>query len=278
MPNFWIVPFDANGKRKGNFFIYLGHEADFDPTDGLIALGPLKAEHITFPNTVSATVDGHRVSVSISDFSLDVGDEFRRVGDEGFKELFGETAYETQLAQIDGHDTCLRKLAEWRTPKELELNDLPDIECPQTLDGKVREEVTGYLEKDTSLAAFEAVALIDRHVPGYAADWCAKIKSEHMRSVHLFFLQSLMVIGNRINDQFEGVETEDDLDVFKGVSEQELARARNLHEVAKHFMPLDAQDVADDHFTNIIDHLVSLVSGLSRIIENLEASEIEPPK
>jgi len=245
MPNFWLVLFDADGKPKGDetifgsMIIYMGHDADFDPTDGLIKLGPLQAEHVTDPHCVSAVVDGREVGIGSSDIEFAVGDQFRRVGDDEFRQLFGEEAYQAELAKITEDDARLAKLADWHPPKMLDVNELPSVEVPEDATQELRDYVTeavGFIFPETTL---QAVMAIDTEHPGFATAWCARIKPELIQELHAMVNTSLTFQSDDLASLCEEVASHKHDDNFKMLAASNLRHMDYMVRLAKLLPPTD---------------------------------------
>lgn len=257
MRNFWIALFDASGNPKGNFVTYMGHEADFDTTDGLIALGPLKAEHITRPNIVEAIVDGRDVGLAM-DIEFAVGDEFRRISDGEFAEIFGEESYRAQLAEIRESDARLEKLADWQPSAAFDAANLPDVEITAISDGQLRAEITELLAIHCVNTTFEAVVLIDRKHPGFAAGWCASINPEHAPMLRTYAVQTLMLLGDDLDDLCRDIGKNRRDGHLRQLAISTFARFRGMLELSKHLpVPADTSDGYLDELCGELERNVS---------------------
>ena len=258
MQNFWIVLFGADGSPKGDFANFMGHEEDFDPTDGLIKLGPLQAEHVTDSHCVSAEVDGREVGIGSPDIEFAVGDQFRCVGDDEFRKLFGDERHQAELIQIAEDDEKLAKLADWQPPKMLDVDDLPVVEIPTDISDELCKEVGECLGMQCINSTIQAVAHIDSAYPEFAAKWCArinpKILGELRRQLSSTMAFTIDVMYDRLNEIKSGAVDQASLELFG----QELSVSKSILGTLKLIMP-----DGDAVLSAFRDELVALGAALT---------------
>jgi len=259
MCNHWLVLFDAEGNPKGDYF---QHEIWDEPKssssmDKLIVLSPLKAENVGRKGTLDLPEGEFMYATH---FKFAVGDSFRRVDDDEFRKLFGEEAYQKELAEKELIEAERAEVAEqqemgtWGPPKTLEPQDFPAVEPPEGASEELSAEVRR-LAQDGMSSMLEALGLIEDLHPGFVDGWLARVAPEYLQRLHEFTEWELQLRGFNLIDQCDIAKVQSHGSDFKAAAASELAKLKRLLEVVKHFQttgPLSYDHLAEMY--GVLEH------------------------